>query len=647
VGSTARQREIAALSTRSNKTETDRATVWQEWSQRANEHAVTFKEVPAEHVDGEQRHQTIAEALTFAVDHITERSAIAEHHQILATAIGKAGPYGGEAGISQIETEIAGRVSRGELIAANMRYTTREAIATETETLRIARAGLGTVRPVVSQLWSPDLGDSPLNPEQREARRSILTSTDRVVCIHGWAGTGKTTLMASVREVAEQNGFSISGIAPSAAAARELSKAGIPSETVASFLSRNAVPGVASIVVLDEAGMVGSREMLGVLDAVARGGSRILLIGDQGQLQAVSAGSPYEQLLTDKTQERNPGTAVQRLTQIVRQKCANLRQAVMKSAGRDVRHALKHLSGTTAEIPSASTRWEQIAKQYARLSRTEREQTVVLTGTNFAREAMNNAIRKKLGRDGQGTAVTIVRPRNLTAAEIRSTVSYAPGDIVQPIKTYKLRPLAASPAASEIKVASRSEAIPWTSGSQATVVRVSKGKVELELPGGARVLWQPAVASRVSTYQRAEIIFAAGELVRATANDHRSGVNNGDLFTVSRIEAGAVTLLRAGSASETVTMDRSRALHLEYGYVSTVHAAQGRTVDRVILDASTRSACANERSFYVAISRARHEAWIYTDDRAALPDAMSRPNEKAKALDISSDGKRKEAEFRA
>jgi ATP-dependent exoDNAse (exonuclease V) alpha subunit len=75
-------------------------------------------------------------------------------------------------------------------------------------------------------------------------------------------------------------------------------------------------------------------------------------------------------------------------------------------------------------------------------------------------------------------------------------------------------------------------------------------------------------------------------------------------------------------------------LHLEHAYATTVHSAQGLSLDRVIVDLDTRSLTTGKDLYYVAISRARHEAQIYTNSRAELPGAIARENIKTAALDV-------------
>ena len=83
-------------------------------------------------------------------------------------------------------------------------------------------------------------------------------------------------------------------------------------------------------------------------------------------------------------------------------------------------------------------------------------------------------------------------------------------------------------------------------------------------------------------------------------------------------------------------MNLSQLKHVDHGHALTSHAAQGATFDRVIVNVdSMRSAqLVNRRQFYVSISRARHDARIYTDDAEALRRAVSREPKKEIALDV-------------
>jgi len=74
---------------------------------------------------------------------------------------------------------------------------------------------------------------------------------------------------------------------------------------------------------------------------------------------------------------------------------------------------------------------------------------------------------------------------------------------------------------------------------------------------------------------------------------------------------------------------------MDYAYATTVHSSQGLTADRVLIDAHAQSRTTAKDVFYVAVSRARFEAIVYTNNKDVLPNAITRNNLKFAALDLS------------
>lgn len=89
-----------------------------------------------------------------------------------------------------------------------------------------------------------------------------------------------------------------------------------------------------------------------------------------------------------------------------------------------------------------------------------------------------------------------------------------------------------------------------------------------------------------------------------------------------------------GDKGRQVELDTASAMFVGLAYASTVHSAQGLTCDKVLINLETQSRTTAKDVYYVAISRARHAAEIFTDNRQKLGDAISRLNAKAGALDI-------------
>jgi len=122
--------------------------------------------------------------------------------------------------------------------------------------------------------------------------------------------------------------------------------------------------------------------------------------------------------------------------------------------------------------------------------------------------------------------------------------------------------------------------------------------------------------------------------VRITANDYSRKLINGDFATVAAVDKDTKLISLTRSDGSLVTLDSSKPLHIEHGYCTTVHSAQGKTCERILADADVSSAMASESLYYTFLSRARSEVRIYTDDQELLPASMSRNSQKSLALDV-------------
>ena len=136
---------------------------------------------------------------------------------------------------------------------------------------------------------------------------------------------------------------------------------------------------------------------------------------------------------------------------------------------------------------------------------------------------------------------------------------------------------------------------------------------------------------QLSVYEPERAELAPGDRVRITRNDAALDLANGDRFTVAAVSPKAISLV---DGKRQVELPTGRPLHLDHAYATTVHSSQGTTAERVLIDAATRSRTTSQETYYVAISRARQEARIYTDDLARLPAAVTRRHEKHAALDL-------------
>ncbi|MGE8106840.1 Ti-type conjugative transfer relaxase TraA [Allorhizobium sp. NPDC080224] len=189
----------------------------------------------------------------------------------------------------------------GERVQA--RYTTRELIRLEAGMARQATwlSGRKTTGVSETPLEAVFSRHTRLSGEQKTAIEHVAGSA-RIAAVVGRAGAGKTTMMKAAREAWELAGYRVVGAALAGKAAEGLEKeAGIQSRTLASWELRwkqqRDMLDAKTVFVMDEAGMVASKQMAGFVDAVVRAGAKIVLIGDPEQLQPIEAGAAFRAIV--------------------------------------------------------------------------------------------------------------------------------------------------------------------------------------------------------------------------------------------------------------------------------------------------------------------------------------------------------------
>nr|WP_315467648.1 MobF family relaxase [uncultured Undibacterium sp.] len=599
-------KKIVAILTREKKTAVDRVDLRSEWESLSAAQGIDYS-IPTP-VTTLKIESNLAVIVAQALAHISERQSVFSHQTMLQAALERGV---GVATLADMEKALVDAISAGRVIREGERYTTPEAQQMEREILAIEKNG----RSILDSIYQGDRANLlaqlvGLSDGQRNAAMCILLSANQVVGIQGRAGVGKTTLLNIAAIQANACGYRVKGLAPSASAARELAGASIDAETITAFTHREIKKlDARTLLIVDEAGMASTRQLHAILNAAAAAGCRVVLVGDTSQLQAVEAGKPFAQL-----QENGMHTAT--VSQIQRQKNPVLKNAVELAVDGQTAMAIEVLDKHIIEIVTTSERFARIANDYIALSETERAATRVIAGTRFARAEINRCIRSQLSLSGQDHLFLLLDRKDHTIQQARSILSYETGDVVLAETDYPSMGL--------------------KRGEFATVLERLEHSILLERIDGEHTRWQPALANKLTAYVLNKRPLAVGDVVRINANDRVRGLVNGDLARVCEITPEQQALSLRFDHGRTVVLDGRQPLPLDYGYCSTVHASQGQTCDRVLIEADAHSLTANKNTFYVAISRARHQVHIYTDDRELLPLAMSREYENEAALDVNS-----------
>ena len=565
----------------------------------------------------------VRESLTFARDKNFEREAVVDERALIRDGLRRGM---GDITYPQLRANLDARLASGEFQvierphqAPGRQFTTAKTIATEHEIMSRVRQGQNQLEPILPRSQAIAFADLNLhlNRAQKSVIEDILSSPDRVQGIQGYAGAGKTTTLSELRGAAEGQGYHVEGFAPTSRAARHLKDSGIEAGTLQGFLARGRdakeSPEQKRIFFIDESSLASTSQMR---EFLARLGSqdRVLLIGDVRQHQSVEAGRPFEQL-----QEAGMRTA--KLDEIVRQQDPALKSTVELLARGEVSVALELLQqeGRVTEIVARDERIRVIARDYVQSP----EKTLIVSPDNVSRCELNVAVRQELKLKGtlapeDHTVRILAQRQDMTGAERAWAGHYQIGDVVRFSRGSKVLGIEAGTYAS------------------VAVVDPASNRLTVEKANAERTTYDPRRLSGVNVYREIDREFSVGDRIQFTAPDKVLGVANRDLAIIESIahDGHISARLDNGRNIEFAPTDHR---HFDHGYAVTSHSAQGLTAERVLIhaDTSVHPDLLNSRFAYVSISRASHQADLFTDNLGRLAPQLSIDISKTVALESS------------
>lgn len=326
------------LTTREKKEHIARELLFEKWRETGKEFGFSVEKVVGKDLPIRSKEVEKKIAVEDAVSRITESQAYFTEREIIR----RTAEEGQGRGISAREAIQAARnylekdaVHLGRINGFQY-YTTHEIDALEKKMLSMVEASRKIHHQAIRQ---EDVSlSSLLNDEQKKALYQITYEPGAIQVVSGMAGTGKTTLLQSAREIWESQGYEVKGAALAAVAAKGLEEGTqVESKTIARTLIdlENGKLQLTShtVLVIDEAGMVGTRQMSQLITAIAESGAKLVLVGDEKQLQPIEHGAPF------KAMGDRLGRA--ELTDIKRQREEWARDAVKNFAAGEATKGLK------------------------------------------------------------------------------------------------------------------------------------------------------------------------------------------------------------------------------------------------------------------------------------------------------------------
>lgn len=456
-----------------------------------------------------------------------------------------------------------------------------------------------------------------LTPAQEQALVGIATSRDRVTGLHGVAGSGKSTLVRALVAAAEP-GTQIIALAPTSSAAANLGDiAGVPSRTVASLMAGGGRDLDSShILVVDEAGQLGNRQALRVLEISRRTGARLLLLGDNKQTGAIEQGKAFWLM-------QRLGLPTAELNQSIRQETKTMKAAVALARIEDYAGSVAHLDRVVSGDEAAALAKNLVA-EWTRLKPENRATTNILVLDNATRIQVNERIRDVLRREGaiaeEEARLSILSPAGMTEQEKRFARFYTAGQVVTVNRDVGNLGIAR--------------------GQEYRVIGLGRGAhgrplVRLVDQNGREIGWDPRTVrmAHVNIFREEERGLSPGDRIQWRLVNRDLGLKNAERGTVLGLEEGqAVIRWDRGGREQRIDLTRHRSW--DHGYAETVYSAQSKTYARAYVLAPVQSPLVNGQNYYTAITRARFGVKLWTEDAARLADKLDRHSgEKTSALE--------------
>ncbi len=237
----------------------------------------------------------------------------------------------------------------------------------------------------------------------------------------------------------------------------------------------------------------------------------------------------------------------------------------------------------------------------------------MISPDNRSRTEINERIHAELQRSGlvrneEHRIPTLVPRQDLTGADRTWAQRYGVGDVLRYSR------------------ASKQTGIGKGEYAQVKSIDAPRNRVTVELQDGTQRTYDPRRQQGVSVFREDMRGFSVGDRIQFTAPANDLRVANRELGTIESIDRDGRLRLKM-DGGRTVELDPCKHPHLDHGYAMTSHSSQGQTADRVLIHVDTELGAKdllNSRMAYVAVSRGRYDAQIYTNNAATLGQELAR-----------------------
>ena len=551
-----------------------------------------------------REHTLAAPSLSYAREHLFERVSVAKDYELKTEAL----RHGrGRVELSDVKAALLAEIASGAMLTARGEVATKESL--DREQWMVATINEGVDKHQALGRERTFVPSERLRPEQRIAVQAILDSRDFAFNFNGAAGAGKTATLQEVHRGLTEARRSVVAVGPSTTAVNELQKVGFgEAMTIARLLvdpqKQQELAG--QVLIIDEAGMVSSKDMADLVRLAKVKGARILYSGDTAQIKSVSEGDALRVI------ERESNINTVSLRQVQRQTNGEYK-AAMEALRANPAEGYNRLQamGAIREV-DWRLRGQEVGRAYheAALVPSRKGLTrsvLVVAKTHDEISIITHAIRSDRKRAGEivdGEKFVKHSPLNWTEAQRKQMQKYQPGQVLGFHKA--------------VKGVMKNEAV--------EVVSADERDVTARKSNGETITITRKQVKAFGVFEKKELEVSAGDklLLQANWREKSFTATNGELVTVAEVKPGAIKL------------DDGRQLPAEYrqfthGYAVTVNYSQAKTVDFVVV---LNDGMASDKA-YVANTRGREGLTIITSDVIALQESMGVSGDRQSATELA------------
>jgi hypothetical protein len=554
----------------------------------------------------------MAGLVAWANEHLFERRAVVRDHELMAAALERG--RGMDFDLAALRLAIDQRGYLRE--KGSDKLTSREVMKWELEVVVAAHDGRNR-----HAAMNPDYqASASLSAEQTVAVGKILRSRDFITLFRGGAGTGKSFTLKEVERGLTAAGRPVVLLAPQRQQVQDLQDDGLGADTLAHFLQQKELAGGA-VVIVDEAGQIGARQLSELIGVVTASGGRMILSGDTRQhgavaasdaLRAIERHSGLKPAVIQTIRRQDPGLGV---TAQQRTFIRAYRKAVKTAADGNIGASFDALDrlGCIREVREEARREALAAEYLAAIERKER--ALVVAQTRNEVRSVNETVRARLqaaGKLGAGATLTTYQPVDLDQAQKRDARFYQEGHYASFIRGYGR----------------------FARGELCPIVGTNERGVVIE-KDGVRSTMSYRYTDRLAVAVAREMEIAAGDRLQLKFNGKSvegTRLNNGELVTVCEVARDGSLVVEAGAGARKTLAPAQRLL--VRGYAVTSYGSQGKTVDTVILADAASRAATDARQWYVTISRGRKRVLVFTPDKEALRLQVQQAGGNELAMDL-------------